>query len=98
MLKVTLVWNDYNPAHGDGYLQNDLDLIVSSPDAKESWHGNMGGAAPKKLDLVKDFDRINNVEQVRWKNAKPGTYKVTVRAYNVPFGPQPFAVAWRVVV
>ncbi|KAK0646964.1 peptidase S8/S53 domain-containing protein [Cercophora newfieldiana] len=97
-LKVTLVWSDYNPSQGNGNLQNDLDLIVATADGKQKWHGNMGGPAPSTPDLGKHFDRINNVEQVRWKDVKPGVYKVTVRAYNVPFGPQPFAVAWRVVV
>ena len=41
MLNVTLVWTD--PAGGS--LQNDLDLIVSTPDGREM-HGNVASGQP----------------------------------------------------
>ncbi|KAH8667060.1 subtilisin-like protease [Xylariales sp. PMI_506] len=82
-LKVTLVWNDPSGAT----LQNDLDLIVKDPSGKEK-HGNMGDG--------EGFDRVNNVEQVTWRDVKPGKYKVTIRVFRTTFDPQPFAYAWRI--
>ncbi|WP_319778965.1 S8 family serine peptidase [Maridesulfovibrio sp.] len=37
-------------------------------------------------------DRINNTESVTIDNPVPGTYKVEVSAYNIPMGPQPYAL------
>jgi len=82
-LKVTLVWSDPPGA----MLQNDLDLIVRTPDGQER-HGNMG--------LSKGFDRINNVEQVVWDNIPAGDVKITVRAFRITQFPQPYAYAWRI--
>jgi serine protease AprX len=57
-LKVTLVWTDPPGAK----LQNDLDLIVKTSNGQVR-HGNMGTS--------KNFDRVNNVEQVVWANIPP---------------------------
>lgn len=81
-LVVTLVWTD--PA--GAALQNDLDLIVSASDGTER-HGNMGTGD--------GFDRVNNVEQVRWTAPPEGDLTVTVRAHRITRFSQPFAVAWR---
>lgn len=80
-LKVTLVWTDFPGER----LQNDLDLIVAGAGAEK--HGNQGDGS--------GFDRVNNVEQVVWKNVQPGSYTITVRAYRTTRDPQPFALAWR---
>lgn len=69
-LKVTLVYDDMPGER----LQNDLNLIVKDSAGKEK-HGNMGDSA--------GFDRVNNVEQVVWKDAKPGTYKVTIQLRRI---------------
>jgi hypothetical protein len=85
VLKVTLVWTD---PPGDN-LQNDLDLIVVSPDGTEK-HGNMGDKP--------DFDRSNNVEQVEWRYFPHGSVKIIVRAYHI-FNrryTQPYALAWSI--
>jgi len=88
-LKVTLAWSDYpsTPA-ASKHLVNDLDLEVSGPGG--TWLGNVfasggsttGGAA----------DRKNTMEQVRLASPAAGDYTVTVRAFTVPQGPQPFAL------
>ena len=81
--KITLVWSDPpGPA-----LQNDLDLIVRSADGSER-HGNMGTAA--------DFDRTNNVEQVRFENMPPGKAEIATRAFRITQFAQPYAYAWRI--
>ncbi|MBW3625318.1 MAG: S8 family serine peptidase, partial [Armatimonadetes bacterium] len=82
-LRVMLAWSDY-PGAADAAvaLVNDLDLTVTAPD----------GTTRRGNDRE---DRRNNVEAVEAPAAEPGIYKVRVRAYNVPQGPQPFALVAR---
>jgi subtilisin family serine protease len=78
-LVATLVWSDYPGAvHAAIELVNDLDLTVVAP----------GGATYPQGSP----DRINNVEQVRIASPELGTYKVRVTGYNVPMGPQDYAL------
>ncbi len=88
-LKATLVWTDSpsTPAAGR-HLVNDLDLVVSGSGG--TYLGNVfaGGASTAGGSA----DRRNNVEQVLLPNPAAGAYTVTVRAFNVPRGPQPFAL------
>jgi len=89
-LKVTLAWTDFpsTPAASVN-LNNDLDLRVTGPTGT-LWLGNVfsggvsvtGGAA----------DRRNPLEQVLLASPAAGTYTVTARSFNVPNGPQPFAL------
>jgi subtilisin family serine protease len=88
-LKVTLVWTDYPSTDTAAInLVNDLDLTVSGPSG--TFRGNVfsggwsatGGSA----------DRRNNVENVYIQNPAAGTYTVTVSGYNIPNGPQKFAL------
>ena len=88
--KVTLVWSDYPSTEtASKNLVNDLDLVVTSPGGAV-YRGNVfsggwsqtGGSA----------DRTNNVENVYVQSAEAGTWTVEVRGYNVPMGPQPFAL------
>lgn len=89
-LKVTVVWTDYPSTEAASInLVNDLDLTVTAPDGAV-YLGNVfsggwsvtGGSA----------DRRNNVENVYIQSAAAGTWTVTVKGYNVPNGPQPFAL------
>lgn len=81
--KVTLVWSD---DEGD-ILQNDLDLkvIVGSTER----HGNMGTST--------EFDRVNNVEQVVWKDLAASDVTVKVNAYRllIAHARQSYALTWR---
>lgn len=87
--KATLAWTDFpsTPA-ANPHLNNDLDLTVTGPGG--TFLGNVfasggsvtGGAA----------DRLNTLEQVLVKNPPAGTYTVTVASFNVPDGPQDFAL------
>ncbi|WP_242353934.1 MULTISPECIES: CARDB domain-containing protein [Anaeromyxobacter] len=89
-LKVTLVWTDYPGAqYADVELVNDLDLEVVAPDgatyAGNAFSGGVsvtGGTA----------DRLNVEEQFYLPDAARGIYTVRVRGFNVPSGPQPFAL------
>ena len=88
--KVTLVWTDYpGSTSASVTLVNDLDLTVTSP-SSAVYRGNVfssgwsqtGGSA----------DRLNNVENVYVESAEAGTWTVEVSGFNVPNGPQPFAL------
>lgn len=88
--KVTLVWTDYPGSLAAARnLVNDLDLVVIAPNGTK-YKGNRfsggwsigGGSA----------DRVNNVENVFISSAMAGEWKVQVKGYNVPNGPQPFAL------
>ncbi|ABS27729.1 CARDB domain-containing protein [Anaeromyxobacter sp. Fw109-5] len=89
-LKITLVWTDYPGVDGaPKALVNDLDLTVAGPGGV-TYTGNVfadgtsvTGGSP---------DRLNVEEQVLVPPGQAGIYVVTVSGYNVPQGPQPFAV------
>jgi len=70
-LKVTLVWTD----QAGEKLQNDLDLIVKTPDGTEQ-HGNMPAGSA-------DFDRLNNVEQVVLTGLTAGNVDIIVRGHAI---------------
>lgn len=77
IFRATLAWSDHPAFPGASpALVNDLDLHVIGPD--KAWP-----TAP---------DRLNNVEQVEQPSPLSGTYTVTVSGYNIPYGPQPFAL------
>ncbi len=88
--KVTLAWTDFpsTPAANPN-INDDLDLTVTGPTGTV-WRGNVfsggvsttGGAA----------DRRNTLEQVLLAAPAAGLYTVIVRSFNVPSGPQPFAL------
>ncbi|MEM7335654.1 MAG: S8 family serine peptidase [Chloroflexota bacterium] len=81
-LRINLVWTD-PPASmsAEKQLVNDLDLIVTAPDGT-TLYGNGGDQA----------DRINNVEGLVVENPQEGTYIIQVSAFQVPMGPQPYAL------
>ncbi|MCK4413234.1 MAG: S8 family serine peptidase [Candidatus Eisenbacteria sp.] len=90
VLTVTLVWTDYPGTEGPGVkLVNDLDLRVTAPDATE-YKGNVFSGGSSSADGA--YDRLNVEECVRLPNPAPGSYEVTVSGYNVPQGPQPYAL------
>lgn len=79
--KATLVWTDYPGAvHAAKELVNDLDLSVTTP----------GGLV---YPTITHTDHTNNVEQVRITNPELGIYTVRVSGYNVPMGPQDYALS-----
>lgn len=79
-LAVTLVWTD-PPASllSSKQLVNDLNLTVTGPN---SFFARGNGV----------IDNTNNVEGVDIASPTPGTYHVTVSGFNVPQGPQPYAL------
>lgn len=87
-LKVTLVWSDFPSTETASInLVNNLDLTVTN--GASTYRGNVfsggwsitGGTA----------DNRNNVENV-YVQSPSGTYTVTISGFNVPNGPQKFAL------
>ena len=88
-LKVTVVWSDYpSTAAATINLVNDLDLTVSGPSG--TFLGNVFSAGWSASGGT--ADRRNNVENVYLASPAAGAYTVTVRGFNVPSGPQKFAL------
>jgi serine protease AprX len=88
-LKVTLVWTDYPSTDAASVnLVNNLDLTVVGTSG--TYRGNVfsggwsqtGGSA----------DNRNNVENVFIQSPSAGNYTVTVSGFNIPNGPQKFAL------
>jgi len=80
--RCTLAYTDYpgNPAAAI-QLVNDLDLVVTSPLGANYYPNRLGKA-----------DRLNNMETIDIDQPFPGVYRIEISGYNVPFGPQPFAL------
>jgi hypothetical protein len=81
-LTATLVWTDYpsTPAAGVN-LVNDLDVILTDPNSTTHYSNGLA-----------TYDRTNNVEVIGLSSPLAGEYTVTISGYNVPQGPQPFAL------
>jgi hypothetical protein len=88
-LKFTLVWIDY-PGSPNIYpnLVNDLDLVVTSPSGL-TYYGNTRNGRPGGSP-----DRVNTVERLIIVGPEVGRYSIRVRAFNVPRGPQDFALVY----
>jgi hypothetical protein len=88
-LKVSVVWSDFpSTASATVTLVNDLDLTVSGPSG--TFLGNVFAGGWSAVGGT--ADRRNNVENVYLSSPTAGTYTVTVRGFNVPSGPQKFAL------
>ncbi len=87
--KVSLVWTDFpsTPAAITN-LVNDLDLEVTGPGG--TFLGNVFTAGQSTAGG--SADRLNTVEQVLLASPAAGEYTITVRSFNIPNGPQPFAL------
>jgi hypothetical protein len=88
--KVTLAWSD--PASSTSAtknLVNDLDLVVTAPDGTQ-YLGNVFSGGWSQTGGI--ADRFNNLENVYVASGAAGTWTVVVHGYNVPSGPQPFAL------
>ncbi|MCX7002175.1 MAG: PEP-CTERM sorting domain-containing protein, partial [bacterium] len=84
-LCVTLAWTDYPATAGTGIkLVNDLDLTVWTPEGLLLYPNGPGTP-----------DHLNNVEGIDIPTASSGTYTIIIQGYNVPNGPQPYALVVR---
>lgn len=78
----SLAYTDYPASLGAAVaLVNDLDLTLVGPGGA-AYYPNGGSGA----------DRLNNVEGIDIEAPPAGLYVVRVSGYNVPYGPQPYAL------
>ena len=96
-IKIGLAWTDPQATPGAIFtLVNDLDLKVTAPDASQYLPWILNPGIPfLAADTGKDSS--NNIEQVTIQTPIVGTYTVTVTGFEVPFGPQRFAVNYDLV-
>jgi serine protease AprX len=91
-LKVSLVWSDYAAStSASKTLVNNLDLIVIGPGGV-TYRGNVFTGGWSATGGV--ADSRNNVENVYIQAPAAGSWTIEVRGYNVPSGPQPFALVY----
>lgn len=89
-LEIVLVWSDIGGAvNANPAIVNDLDLTVNSPTG-ETYYGNVFSGGQSTTGG--SYDRLNTVECVRRNTPATGNYTITVKGYNVPNGPQHFAL------
>jgi len=92
-MRVTLAWDDApgSPLAAQA-LVNDLDLVVTSPSGARFFPWTLDPADPSADAVTTAVDRVNNIEQVLVENPEPGSWTVEIVGFNVPEGPQPFAL------
>jgi hypothetical protein len=96
-LKITLAWDD--PESGPvtvGTLVNDLDLVVLDSSSNQLFPWTLQGVVspdnPSTPAVRTQKNSVDNIEQVYLANPPAGVYRVEVRGFNVPQGPQPFSL------
>ncbi len=92
-LKVTIAWDDppATPNVADALI-NDLDLRVVGPQGEEYLPWTLNPASPADPALQTEPNRVDNVEQVYVALPATGVYTIEVSGYEIPEGPQIFAL------
>jgi len=94
--RIMLYWHD-RPAsfYSAKALVNDLDITVELPDGSVYDPFILDTSAAGVLaQATRGKDRLNNIEQVVIDRALPGRYRVRVKGFEVPFGPQPYKIVY----
>jgi len=92
--KATLAWDDppgtpnVNPV-----LVNDLDLVVFDPSNTQRFPWTLDLNNPGNPAVQTQKNGVDNIEQVRVASPAAGIWRIEVRGFNVPQGPQPFSLA-----
>jgi subtilisin family serine protease len=92
-LKVTVAWDDVPSAPNVlGTLVNDLDLHVFSPSGVEHFPWTLNPLSPASPAVRTGRDHLNNIEEVRVDSPEAGGWRIEVRGFDVPSGPQSFSI------
>jgi hypothetical protein len=100
-LKVLVYWHDKEAAlAATKDLVNDLDMrLVHSSGTLLPWKLNPAPNANTIDDpAIRDYDRLNNHEQITTNNPPSGTYQIIVKGYDIPLGNQPYVVVYQVLM
>lgn len=91
-LKIALCWFDKEGSPGAvREIVNDLDLTVTDPTGLVTYKGNVFSLGQSTTGGNRDS--INVEEGVRQNIPVVGLWTIRVSGKNIPFGPQPFALA-----
>ena len=98
-LRVMICWNDYPAApYAATTLVNNLDLTVKTPAGVVHYplilNPNPGHVNDNAAEGV---DALNNIEEVVLNNPASGNYTITIAGTSVPYGPQPFVLAYQYI-
>ena len=98
-LRVSLTWNDpaANPNAATA-LVNDLDMVLSSPTGSDflPWVLDASPNVPALSSLpTRAEDHLNVIEHISIDAPEAGTYTITVSPFDLPDGPQDYAIAWQ---
>lgn len=92
---TTLAWDDAPAVPNVAIaLVNDLDLVVFDPNGQQYFPWTLNPILPGSPAVRNAPDRKNNIEQVHVDNPMAGVWRIEVRAFNVPQGPQPFSLCF----
>jgi len=92
-LVLTLAWDDQpGTPNVVATLVNDLDLEVYSPSNARAYPWTLDPNNPAALAVKTQRNSRDNLEQVCVASPGAGTWKVRVKALNVPSGPQPVSI------
>ncbi|MDX2268784.1 MAG: S8 family serine peptidase [Bryobacter sp.] len=95
-VRVMLAWTDPPAAFGaTRALLHDLDLSVLGPDGEARLPLTLDPFNPA-ADAAPGENHLDNTEQVVVASPAGGTWKVRVKANELPFNAQRFAVVWTV--
>ena len=92
-LKITLAWDDApaSPLPVNA-LVNDLDLVVLSPSGERVMPWTIDPSDPGAPATQDQEDHLNNMEQVTVASPASGAWRIQIRGFAVPVGPQQFSV------
>lgn len=95
-VKVMLAWTDPYGVSTTNVLVNDLDLSLKNGSTTTlPWVLNPNNPS---ANAVRDYDVMNNMEQVTLDNPAAGTYTINVDGYAIAEGKQEFAVVYDIVM
>ncbi len=80
------VYLEAGASSGRGYYYNGASWSLNT--TRTPWIA----ANVRGVDYATSYDRANNVEGITFSAPTPGTYTIKVNGYNIPDGPQPYAL------
>jgi PKD repeat protein len=93
-LKIMLAWDDVpGTPNVAGSQVNDLDLVVTDPSGVQRFPWTLDPLSPGTGAVRTKADHANNLEQVLVDAPQSGVWRIEVRGFDVPSGPQPFSLS-----
>ncbi|MDC0202060.1 S8 family serine peptidase, partial [Flavobacteriales bacterium] len=100
-LKVMVYWHDKEASTSASIsLVNDIDIQLITPagTAFNPWVLDpTANSSNLNQNAVRNYDGLNNMEQVTIDNPSAGNYTLNVEGYSIPYGPQEFFVTYEFI-